>query len=410
MYKVVIILFCTFHTVSAQNRHDYNWFVATPWYNSMNYGTTQITFYDDALTAMHLIKELPDIDWTNASWSDEDGKFKCLTNGCQILNSVFDTMQNGAGINPGNIHDDYGDANTAYPVTQGAMFLNLPNDSFLYLFHLRADEHEDWEGQVMAVFSPDGRFYVRADGFNGMDVMEFDRCQGRFYNPRHIVPKLPEGYFQGVSISPNSRYLYLSTFDFLEQLDLWDTNLDASRDTIAAYDSFLSPLPTTFYMMQIGPNGKIYMTTGSGGNRLHVINKPDLPGDSCAFVQHEIKLPASYSFCPPNMPNYRLGPVSGNYCDSLLQYVSAEQNEQPNNKLILFPNPSNGLVTITLPKLLSGRLILFNQLGDQIFQMILTDSVTQITFDAAKLSPGTYIVSLRATNSEKWYSKLIIYD
>ena len=110
------------------------------------------------------------------------------------------------------------------------------------------------------------------------------------------------------------------------------------------------------------------------------------------------------------MPNYRLGPVSGNYCDSLLQYVSAEQNEQPNNKLILFPNPSNGLVTITLPKLLSGRLILFNQLGDQIFQMILTDSVTQITFDAAKLSPGTYIVSLRATNSEKWYSKLIIYD
>lgn len=64
-------------------------------------------------------------------------------------------------------------------------------------------------------------------------------------------------------------------------------------------------------MMQLAPNGKIYMTTGSGTDRLHVINEPDLGGQECLFQQHQIQLPCYYDFAPPHFPYFRLGAALG---------------------------------------------------------------------------------------------------
>ncbi len=67
--------------------------------------------------------------------------------------------------------------------------------------------------------------------------------------------------------------------------------------------------PDYFFLHQLGPDGKIYISPWGGTNRIHVINNPDSLGLACDFVQAGITLPyvASNSSIP-NFPNYDLGP------------------------------------------------------------------------------------------------------
>ena len=180
------------------------------------------------------------------------------------------------------------------------------------------------------VFSPDGTKYARLNlvGSLGDDayisIFDFDRCTGELSEPLHFT-YVDSAWSGGVAISPNSRFLYVSSFKNVYQYDLWAEDIPASKDTVAVWDGFMVPpvFATTFFLMQLGPDGKIYINSNNAVPYLHVINNPDLPGDSCDVCQHCVALPSWNSFSLPNFPNYRLGHLQGSPCDTLRQPPTA---------------------------------------------------------------------------------------
>ena len=184
-------------------------------------------------------------------------------------------------------------------------------------------------GLGQACFSPDGDTYVNVSltqFTNAAYIYDFDRATGHLSNQR-ILPLEGDLVSAGVAISPNSRYCYISAYLNILQVDLLADDLYESIDTVATYDGYEEPitipdfeglsLATVFFMAQLAPNGKIYLNTTNEVRSLHVINQPDLPGDSCDVQQHAIQLPTLNAFSLPNFPNYKLRNLVGSPADTL---------------------------------------------------------------------------------------------
>lgn len=177
-------------------------------------------------------------------------------------------------------------------------------------------------GQVC--FSPNGAKYVMfgSIGSSGnfkqeIDIYDFDRCTGLFSNHQQFEIITGTSFNGGAIMSPNSRWLYLPSVDWLFKFDLWANPVVSSQEIIAIYEPFNDPFPTKFHFGFLAPDDKIYITTTSGSRTLHVIHKPDEPGTACDFEQHGIRLICRNSNSLPTFANYRLGPVDGSVCDSL---------------------------------------------------------------------------------------------
>jgi len=203
-------------------------------------------------------------------------------------------------------------------------------------------------GQVC--FSPDGSKFAYYWGEDELEVFDFDRCSGLFSNSTFItVPDTQPG--AGVAFSPNSQFLYVSSVTEVYQLDTEAPDIAASMVQIATWDGFYSPGPpfaTLFDIAQLAPDGKVYIATGNGTDKLHVINSPDLPGVACDMQQHAITLPTYNANSLPNHPNYHLGPVDGSLCDSL-GINTGLQEERQHLVLNSFPNPTSGQFMLSYP-------------------------------------------------------------
>ncbi len=175
----------------------------------------------------------------------------------------------------------------------------------------------DYGGQN--VFSPDGRYYVDFDAKNGVRLFDFDRCTGMLSNFRLFEFTGDIVFGGGAAFSPNSRFLYVCTRNHIFQFDVWADDFASTLDTVATYDGFMSPppFPTSFYYMQLGPDGKIYVTHKTGAMHLHTINQPNKKGLASDVRQHSIALPEYKGGEWPTYPNYRLGPIDGSPCDTL---------------------------------------------------------------------------------------------
>jgi PKD repeat protein len=189
-----------------------------------------------------------------------------------------------------------------------------------------------------AVFSPDGSKYanVHLTGSAGdpiyVSIYDFDRCSGELSNPVQFT-YADTAWAGGIAISPNSRFLYVSSFRYVYQYDLHAQNIEASRITVAEWDGFSDPLhpalATTFYLAQLAPDGKIYINNSNGTRYLHVINHPDSLGLACDVCQHCVEMPSINNFSLPNFPNYRLHHLEGSLCDTLRQPPVAEWQYDP---------------------------------------------------------------------------------
>jgi hypothetical protein len=181
-----------------------------------------------------------------------------------------------------------------------------------------------------AVFSPDGSKFanLHLTGYAGdpiyVSIFDFDRCIGELSNPVQFT-YADTAWCGGVAISPNSRFLYVSSFKYLYQYDLWAGDIESSRITVAEWDGFVEngSFATTFYLAQLAPDGRIYINSNNGVSYLHVINHPDSLGLACDVCQHCVDLPSINSFSLPNFPNYRLGHLEGSPCDTLRQPPTA---------------------------------------------------------------------------------------
>lgn len=178
------------------------------------------------------------------------------------------------------------------------------------------------DGLGQFVFSPDGSMFVRyevhfIDEPHFVQFYNFNRCTGEL----EFISENSHDHFAlavGVAVSPNSRFAYCSSYDFVYQYDLWADDIPTSKQVIAEYTDNLSlGLPTRFYQTQLAPDGKIYITTQTGNDVLHIIHQPNRAGAESRFEEAGLLLPVRNAFTMPNNPNYRLGPIDGSPCDTL---------------------------------------------------------------------------------------------
>ena len=125
-------------------------------------------------------------------------------------------------------------------------------------------------------------------------LFNFDRCTGLLSNPK-ILPISNDSLAGfGTCFSPNSKYLYASSWNTIYQFNTDTSDILASKKVIAINDTFASPqhpFYTDFWYMYLAANGKIYITSGSSVFDLHYINYPDSSGLASDVHLHDLNLP-----------------------------------------------------------------------------------------------------------------------
>ena len=269
-------------------------------------------------------------------------------------------------------------------------------------------------GGIQGCFSPDGSMYARYVAGQSIYLFDFDRSNGELFNYREMffVDTIPSYDFGGVAFSSNNRFLYMCNTRNLWQFDLQAANVQASRTHIAEYDGYeyLDFAKTYFFNMRLAPDCKIYMPSLNASDILHVIHNPNKKGTACNFIQHELKLPAVNFASIPNFPNYRLGtgyPV----CDSTIQLVTNSTSLQaPNTKVMVWPNPASGQVSVKLPYLVKGKAVwrLFNQVGQLVETKELARGQLQSDIDLGQRQGGLYLWEVISENGRLDRGRLVI--
>lgn len=186
----------------------------------------------------------------------------------------------------------------------------------------------DWSWQ--SCFSPDGFRFASIYKNDTFDLMDFDRCTGLFSNC--ISTALNDsGFTRGISFSPNSEKLYVSSSNYVYQYNLATSPLDSSKIKVITFDKFAEPIPpfyVGYYLEQLACDGKIYINSKSSTRWMTVINDPDSSGLSCNILDHGFLLPTVNAFTIPNFPNYFLGKEIGSICDSLPLIINHSTSQQ----------------------------------------------------------------------------------
>jgi hypothetical protein len=260
----------------------------------------------------------------------------------------------------------------------------------------------------MALFSPDASKYVHLNMNDTIDLLNFDRCTGEFSN--FVELSVPDtGILSstlGGSFSPNNRFLYVSTYLSLYQFDTWANDIQASMLKVGSWED-QTGWPDWFFLHQLAPDGKIYISLFNGDHWLHVINDPDSLGVSCNFVQGGLILPqVATSNSLPNLPNYDLGPLQGSPCDTV--YTS-----NPNSSIIstlfkLSPNPVSDWLNINYSIKDDCQLYLYNMNGEQVAAISLFPYFKNRLLHVSHLPSGIYIAIVACKGEQIWSEKVVV--
>ena len=250
-----------------------------------------------------------------------------------------------------------------------------------------------------SVFSPNGEFYATTaalfpDSSSFAEVYSFDRCNG-VLNKITSFNVSNTGGWGGVSISPDSQFLYYSRGRKIYQYNLETPDIKASEQLVAVCDLMPSTLgggQSGFADMQLGPDGKIYI--GQFANFLAVINHPDLPGMDCDVQQHALIFPRMLQTELPYFPNFRLGRAIGSECDTLVWSGITKPEIPALAQLVARPNPASGnmrfeLNTYTFDK--EGSLEIYTLSGAMIRSIAVARYQGIVPFDASGLPDGMYL-------------------
>ncbi len=256
-----------------------------------------------------------------------------------------------------------------------------------------------WRGQ--SVFSPDGSVYVRYDDHDDINIYNFDRCSGYFSNALHIPIQdstdiLPQGYFVGVAISPNNRYLYAGSYHYLYQFDLQAVDIAASKDTVATWDGTWGQYyPAHFGALRLGADNKIYALP-LRTKYLHTIEDPNIGGMGCNVQQRSVTL---YNFSQtflPNYPPYRTAALQGSGCDTLV-IGTTRLAGKPAFEVQLYPNPTQQQLTVESTAMLSKsyRVQVYNALGQVVLVPNKQIAPNSLSLEVGQLPAGMYVLQLR---------------
>ncbi len=270
-----------------------------------------------------------------------------------------------------------------------------------------------FRGNVSQItFSQDGKklIFTNYDNPNQKNsfiiLCDFDRCNGVFSNTQ-MIPVVSNDYIWGEAFSASGNYIYACSSLYVFQIN----TQTLAVDTVATYDNFYSPHPwccaTTFWNMYLAANGKIYVTTGSSTQHLHLINYPD--SAVCDVQQHSIDL-VNYLHlrAVPNHPNYYLGCDTSLGCPCLAN-VGLQENGTNDFRYRVYPNPvTNNFVNVgyILPQNKNGVLKLYDVNGKQLYSQGLPPWSNEQSIKLPKLANGVY--NLRIESGDYFNSKNIV--
>ncbi|WP_048921856.1 T9SS C-terminal target domain-containing protein [Rufibacter radiotolerans] len=146
-------------------------------------------------------------------------------------------------------------------------------------------------------FSPDGKKLAVASFGVGAEVYDFNAATGEVSNPIRI-PGFSQGY--GVEFSPDGSLLYITTGGNTQLLQV---DLKAgSPASVAASKMVIANIGqdgSTRYVggsLQLGPDGKLYVARPTSAH-LGVVQKPNLRGAACTYVDQGLYLGGKTSMC-----------------------------------------------------------------------------------------------------------------
>jgi hypothetical protein len=267
-------------------------------------------------------------------------------------------------------------------------------------------------------YSHDGKQFAILS-YKGLELFDFDRCKGLFSIPRYASYPFNEddklySWFQtgSVCFSPNNQYVYAvvpgvknnKNLDKLYQFDANATDLKGSQVTVGIYDGFKDHYnndtsfvgaQTTFFCLQLAPDGKVYLGNGETTRYLHEIEFPDKKGVACNLKQHHIRL-LTYTGGVPYYPNYNLGAATDTCAGSSIQ--SLENSHQ----WAVYPNPASDYVEVVSPDsyrewTVGSEVELYNLLGQQVSPSIEV-SKDGLRLDVRDLPEGIYLLHIRDKN------------
>lgn len=229
--------------------------------------------------------------------------------------------------------------------------------------------------------SPNGRLF-----YSGNGVYNFDKQTGNIYGFR----SLGNGSYNCAEFSSNSRFLYTtymgSSSFYIHQFDLSSNNIISTKtaiDSTHPYNSFIKGT------MQLGPNGKIYVSHVSSSS-ISVIDEPDSIGLSCNYQRNQISLMGKSAWW--EFPNF---PSSFFYSN---QITTTNSEITKNRNISIYPNPSAEFIQI---KGINDPIeyIIYNMQG-VVQKNGFTSNLNQINISS--LENGLYIISDKKTFNKKF--------
>jgi hypothetical protein len=271
------------------------------------------------------------------------------------------------------------------------------------------------QGGGRAVFSSNGLLYAYFAGLNHLMLYDFDRQGGKLSNFRRvIIPTELNGselLFSSISISPNSRFLYIFATKEVIQVDLQAMDIPSSIIQVAKYDPIVAPFafPTN---SELGPDCKIYFTSTNGIQIFGYIRYPDRKGIACQVVQAGIKLPYNVAIVGgmPNNPNYRLGVIPTHPCDSTIDFRVPTKETFTKIDVNVFPNPSTGNVTLDWDDGINtegGIIRVFNMLGQMVFQQTIPSIDTRVQLEL-NVPSGVYHIRMNFKENKVFQGRVLI--
>jgi gliding motility-associated-like protein len=142
---------------------------------------------------------------------------------------------------------------------------------------------------------------------NFFQLFDFDNATGAITNPRTVT--LSNARVLACEFSSDSKLLYLTnpSGKTIEQVEATLPTTSA----IASSQLTINTSPSGYYGIQLAPDGKIYLA--DIGPALGAINRPDVKGSGCNYVNRQITLApgSSYLSLPAYINDFSANPTNG---------------------------------------------------------------------------------------------------
>jgi WD40 repeat protein len=232
-------------------------------------------------------------------------------------------------------------------------------------------------------FNMCGDKLVLAIGYqNKVEIFDFDQITGIVSSPLSIA--MPDHVY-GVEFSKNSDLLYASCYDVSGTLVQFDITSGVLSTIIASR----TPLSVTadLYGLQMGPDGKIYVSRSFGTSFLGVINSPSTAGFGCNFNDSGIDL-------DPGMVGVNGALDLPGFMQSYLKVnvtCTTGIAESPADQLNpVFPNPSSDEFAFQFNQNEKANVIIYDYTGKKIEEFSSSNTLIHFGKEYAK---GIYFMT-----------------